>query len=347
MLRRKTAGNLFAPDVRSIPIPARDTDFVAKREFSVDREKDADLRIVNIGGNFDEYFKGKKEPPAPGNTLVRVRTVSSLMVSELLDLFGDGRVSLLYHLKYLLSQQGRGELGILDTMPGIQNLFFILDAKKVERIAGAVCIKESGWRLFANPLGFTSGEKFVIEAGSCIFIPSLAAGRVFCYHFAMLKIRLQRVGRKHETAFRLVLTDSKNSTKSGRFKEILGSYDPRKETDALKEDRVKYWLGQGAGVTGSVHNFLIKHKVLDGKKINVLPKKTVPLKEEAPAEVKAGTAAEAPAPEAPVSEESVPEVAAEPIEESPAAEAPIEAASEAPAEAPAPEVAEESPKVVE
>jgi len=90
----------------------------------------------------------------------------------------------------------------------------------------------------------------------------------------MLKMRLQRVGRKHETSFRLVLTDSKNSTKSGRFKEILGSFDPRKTTEAFKIDRIKYWLGQGIKPTGSVHNLFVTHKVIDAKKINVLPRKT-------------------------------------------------------------------------
>ncbi|MFZ2523132.1 MAG: 30S ribosomal protein S16 [Minisyncoccia bacterium] len=44
----------------------------------------------------------------------------------------------------------------------------------------------------------------------------------------MLKIRLQRVGRKHEPVFRLVLTDSKNSTKSGKYLENLGNYDARR-----------------------------------------------------------------------------------------------------------------------
>jgi len=33
----------------------------------------------------------------------------------------------------------------------------------------------------------------------------------------MLKIRLQRIGRKNDPSFRVVLTDSKNSTKSGKF----------------------------------------------------------------------------------------------------------------------------------
>jgi ribosomal protein S16 len=43
----------------------------------------------------------------------------------------------------------------------------------------------------------------------------------------MLKIRLQRIGRKNDPAFRAVLTDSKNSTKSGKFLEIVGTYNPK------------------------------------------------------------------------------------------------------------------------
>lgn len=85
----------------------------------------------------------------------------------------------------------------------------------------------------------------------------------------MLKIRLQRVGRKHEPSFRLVLTDSKNSTKSGRFGELLGNYDPRKSLEALKADRIKHWISKGAGVTGSVNNLLIKKGIISGKKTHV------------------------------------------------------------------------------
>ena len=43
----------------------------------------------------------------------------------------------------------------------------------------------------------------------------------------MLKVRLQRIGRKNDPSFRVVLTDSKNSTKSGKFLEILGNF-PKK-----------------------------------------------------------------------------------------------------------------------
>jgi small subunit ribosomal protein S16 len=96
----------------------------------------------------------------------------------------------------------------------------------------------------------------------------------------MLKIRLQRVGRKHEPTFRVVLTDSKNSTKSGKIHEILGSYDPRKKTEAFQGDRIKDWMSKGAQLSGTIHNLLISHKIIDGKKINVLPHKK-PFKSEA------------------------------------------------------------------
>ncbi|MDD5318360.1 MAG: 30S ribosomal protein S16 [Candidatus Pacebacteria bacterium] len=105
----------------------------------------------------------------------------------------------------------------------------------------------------------------------------------------MLKIRLQRTGRKHQPTFRVVLTDSKNSTKSGRFLEVLGSHDFRRDgATSLEADRVKHWLEKGAQASGTVHNLLISQKIITGKKINVLPKKTVAKKEEEPkAEVKA------------------------------------------------------------
>ena len=97
----------------------------------------------------------------------------------------------------------------------------------------------------------------------------------------MLKIRLQRVGRKHIPTFRVVLTDSRNSTKSGRFLEVLGSFDPRDDkSKIIKEDRVKYWISKGAQLSGTLHNFLVHTKVITGKKINVLPKKRPIVKEE-------------------------------------------------------------------
>lgn len=90
----------------------------------------------------------------------------------------------------------------------------------------------------------------------------------------MLKIRLQRIGRKNDSAFRVVLTDSKNSTKSGKFKEILGSYNLKSGEVLFKKDRITYWMNNGAQASDTVHNFLVHQKIIGGKKKNSLSKKT-------------------------------------------------------------------------
>lgn len=89
----------------------------------------------------------------------------------------------------------------------------------------------------------------------------------------MLKIRLQRIGRKNDPSFRVVLTDSKNSTKSGRFLEILGTYNPKAGEMKFESEKIKYWVSKGAKLSHTMHNFMVHEKVITGKKINVLPKK--------------------------------------------------------------------------
>ncbi len=114
----------------------------------------------------------------------------------------------------------------------------------------------------------------------------------------MLMIRLQRVGRTNDPSFRVVVADSRRSAKSGRYVELIGSYNPRTDAVAIKADRAKHWLSKGAQASGTIHNLLISNKIIEGKKVNVLPKKTVPKKEEE-VKVSAAPAAEA-VPEAPV-----------------------------------------------
>lgn len=128
----------------------------------------------------------------------------------------------------------------------------------------------------------------------------------------MLAIRLQRVGRKNDPSFRVIVTDSKMKPKTGNFLEILGSYDARKGKPVINTERAKHWLSVGAQASGTVHNMLIDLKVATGKKINVLGKKT-PIIKEAP------VIAEAPKAPAPVAEsapavEAAPEVVETPAE---------------------------------
>ncbi len=118
----------------------------------------------------------------------------------------------------------------------------------------------------------------------------------------MLKIRLQRVGRKHEPSFRLVLTDSKNSTKSGKYLEILGNYDSRRgEKAEFKNDRISHWLEQGAQASTTVHNILLDRKVITGKKINALPLKKA-IEKEKVAETPIEAVVETPKTETPAEE---------------------------------------------
>jgi len=81
-------------------------------------------------------------------------------------------------------------------------------------------------------------------------------------------LRLQRVGRKHNPYFRVVVTDKQNSTKSGRFLEVIGSYDARMGTRVIDGARAKHWLAMGAKATDTVHNILVDTKVISAKKIN-------------------------------------------------------------------------------
>ncbi len=93
-------------------------------------------------------------------------------------------------------------------------------------------------------------------------------------------IRLQRVGRRNDPSFRVVITDSQNSTKSGKFVEIVGSYDARhKNKIILDKERILYWISKGAKATDTMHNLLIKNGVIAGEKIDVSKKTKTPIGE--------------------------------------------------------------------
>lgn len=80
----------------------------------------------------------------------------------------------------------------------------------------------------------------------------------------MVKIRLTRVGAKNKPAYRIVAMDSREP-RDGKHLEILGFYDPKTDpaTVQLKEDRILYWLSQGAQPTDTVLSLLKKYGVWD------------------------------------------------------------------------------------
>jgi small subunit ribosomal protein S16 len=94
----------------------------------------------------------------------------------------------------------------------------------------------------------------------------------------MLKIRLQRIGRRNEAAFRLVVTESKNGPQSGKFLEILGSYTIKNDNVVINKDRVSHWLKNGVQVSDTAHNMLVKQGLIEGRAKNVLSKKSPTVK---------------------------------------------------------------------
>ncbi len=74
-----------------------------------------------------------------------------------------------------------------------------------------------------------------------------------------VRIRLARHGAKKRPFYRIVVADQE-SRRDGRFIEIVGTYNPLKDPAEvnLKNDRVEYWLGQGAKPTDTVKSLLKK-----------------------------------------------------------------------------------------
>lgn len=94
----------------------------------------------------------------------------------------------------------------------------------------------------------------------------------------MLKIRLQRTGRKNDPHFRLIVTPHYLKPKTTLYGEILGTYNVKAGEFECKPERVKYWIGVGAQPSATVTNLLISKGVIEGRKVNVLPKKAITTK---------------------------------------------------------------------
>ena len=140
-------------------------------------------------------------------------------------------------------------------------------------------------------------------------------------------MRLQRIGRKNDPSYRVIVTDSRTGPKSNKYVDHIGNYNSKMNSFTIDGERVKSWISKGVQVSDTVHNLLVSHKIIEGKKINVLSRKSpiideAKIKAEAEAKAKAEEAAKA------------------------AAEAKVAAdeAAKAAAEAPAPEVVEETPE---
>jgi small subunit ribosomal protein S16 len=81
----------------------------------------------------------------------------------------------------------------------------------------------------------------------------------------MLAIKLNRIGKKHQPTFRIVVAE-KRSKMGGNYVEDLGFWNPRDKTHSVNKDRAIYWISVGAQPTDTVHNILVKDQIIKGKK---------------------------------------------------------------------------------
>lgn len=107
----------------------------------------------------------------------------------------------------------------------------------------------------------------------------------------MLVIRFQRIGRRNDPAFRIVLTERRSKPKSGEI-EILGSFHPKTKETLIKAERIAYWLSRGAQPSPRVHNLLVGKKLISGRKMHV--SRSAPHADTASAAVRAQPSPEAP-----------------------------------------------------
>ena len=72
-----------------------------------------------------------------------------------------------------------------------------------------------------------------------------------------VRLRLTRVGKKKQPTYRIVAADAR-SPRDGKYLEIVGTYDPRREPSAITVDNEKAieWLKKGAQPSERVQKLL-------------------------------------------------------------------------------------------
>ncbi len=81
----------------------------------------------------------------------------------------------------------------------------------------------------------------------------------------MLVIRFSRTGKRNKAQFRIVVQEHSVAPK-GRHTEIVGSWNPHSKQGVFKKERIEYWISQGAQISDSVHNLLVKQGVINDAK---------------------------------------------------------------------------------
>jgi len=72
-------------------------------------------------------------------------------------------------------------------------------------------------------------------------------------------IRLKREGARNHPYYKIVVADQRRA-RDGKFIEIIGTYDPKKEGEnfTIALDRAEYWVGVGARPSQTVGSIINK-----------------------------------------------------------------------------------------
>ncbi len=82
----------------------------------------------------------------------------------------------------------------------------------------------------------------------------------------MLIVRLQRIGKRGQAYFRVIVTEHTKKPK-GEYLELLGTYNPHEKVLKVKKDRIEYWVSKGAQTSATVNNLLVNYKIWDKEKV--------------------------------------------------------------------------------
>lgn len=82
----------------------------------------------------------------------------------------------------------------------------------------------------------------------------------------MLRLRLQRRGKKNYATYRVVVADQRAPIK-GKFVADVGSYNPHTDAFVVNKDVVNDWIGKGVQPSNTVHNLLVTHGVIKADKV--------------------------------------------------------------------------------
>lgn len=89
----------------------------------------------------------------------------------------------------------------------------------------------------------------------------------------MLRIRLQRRGKRNYATYRVVVAQASAPIK-GKYLADVGHYNPHTDVFSVDKDKVSQWLKQGAQPSNTIHNLLVTNKLIDAPKVTTWrPKK--------------------------------------------------------------------------